>query len=151
LASPWSPDQIAGLGLQGVRTVWILDADAGGRARRDTLVEADVPRERVLLLTDGSDLEVEDLVVTDTYVAAVREYVKDTGASEIFAAADLLSAPCRRHEAVEAWCDARQLRKPSKIAIANKIIGLAGESPLLDPKHGDGLRNLHERVVSLFS
>lgn len=47
------PERIAGLDLQGVSTVWILDGDAGGRSRRKFLVKNNVPAEQIHLLEAG--------------------------------------------------------------------------------------------------
>jgi hypothetical protein len=90
------------------------------------------------------------LVAPDVYVLAVQDYLKDVGAPDEFGGSDLPDDTCRRHDAVEAWCDARQIRKPSKIAVANKVIGLASQVMLLDPARADKLRRLHSRVAALF-
>lgn len=150
-AATTPPERIAGLGLQGVRTVWVLDADDGGRARCQQLIEADVPADRVVLLADEGNLEIEDLIARDTYVQAVQDYLNDVGATDEFSDAELPNDPCQRHDAVDAWCDARQIRKPSKIAVANKVIGLTGQLPLLDAARADELRQLHARIEALFS
>jgi AAA domain, putative AbiEii toxin, Type IV TA system len=150
-ASTTPPERIAGLGLQGVKTVWVLDADDGGRARRSQLIAADVPEDRVVLLADQGDLEIEDLVAPETYVRAVLDYLRDVGATDEFNDSDLPDGTCRRHDAVEAWCDARQVRKPSKIAIANNVIDLVGQVPLLDAARADELRRLHSHVEALFA
>jgi hypothetical protein len=149
-AATTPPENIAGLGLQGVRTVWVLDADDGGRARRAQLIDSQIPEERILLLMDDGDIEIEDLIAPETYVQAVQLYLDDVGASDAFAEADLPTETCRRHETVEAWCSERQTRPPSKIVVANKIIDLAHTLPVLDPQRAENIRQLHERVLALF-
>jgi hypothetical protein len=52
------------------------------------------------------------LVAPETYVRAVLDYLKDVGATDEFNDSDLPDGTCRRDDAVEAWCDARQVRKP---------------------------------------
>jgi hypothetical protein len=150
-AATTPPDRVAGLGLQGVLTVWVLDADDGGRARRVQLIGSNIPEDRILLLADDADIEIEDLIAPETYVEGVQRYLDDVGASETFTQADLPTETCRRHEAVEAWCAERQVRSPSKIVVANKIIDLAQSATLLDPRYGASVRLLHERIVALFS
>ena len=76
-ASTTPPERIAGLDLQGVKTVSVLDADDAGRTRRAQLTDAHIPEERILLLTDDIDLEIEDLVAPDAYVQAVQLYLAD--------------------------------------------------------------------------
>jgi AAA domain, putative AbiEii toxin, Type IV TA system len=149
-ASTTPPDQIAGLGLQGVRTVWVFDADDAGRKRREYLTEAHIPGERILLLTEDGDLEIEDLVAAEAYVEAVGLYLTDIGAEAEFSGGDLPAETCRRPEMVDAWCEARQLQPPSKTAIANKIIELAGSKTLLDAQQAETVRNLQRRVKALF-
>lgn len=151
-ASTTPPERIAGLDLQGVRTVWVLDADDAGRRRRGQLIDAQIPSERILLLADDTSLEVEDLIAPATYVEAVRMYVADVGGpTDEFAEDNLPSETCQRHETVEAWCDARQLHRPSKIAIAIKLTELLESTPLLDPQHADRLRALHASITALFA
>jgi len=151
-ASTTPPERIAGLDLQGVRTVWVLDADDAGRTRRGQLIDAQIPSERILLLADDISLEVEDLIAPATYVEAVRLYVADVGGpTDEFAEDNLPAETCQRHETVEAWCDARQLHRPSKIAIAIKLTELLESTPLLDPQHADRLRALHGSITALFA
>lgn len=148
-SSSTPPDRIAGLDLQGVRTAWVLDADDGGRRRRDQLVGLGIPLERILMLSDDGDLEVEDLVRPETYCTAVQRYVSDVGGTDTFQLADLPVEACRRHDTLVAWCVARNLHAPGKIAIANNIIDLAVSVPLLDPSRATVLRDLHQRARQL--
>jgi hypothetical protein len=143
------PQQIAGLDLQGVRTVWVLDADDAGRKRREELKDH-VPDERILLLSEEGEMEIEDLVAADAYVAAVNLYLADIGAETEFSEDDLPAELCKRPETVDAWCESRQLQPPSKPAIAIKIIELAEEKPLLDAQQAETVRNLHGRINALF-
>jgi hypothetical protein len=132
--------------------VWVLDADDAGRTRRGQLIDAQIPSERILLLADDISLEVEDLIAPATYVEAVRLYVADVGGpTDEFAEDNLPAETCQRHETVEAWCDARQLHRPSKIAIAIKLTELLESTPLLDPQHADRLRALHGSITALFA
>lgn len=144
------PERIAGLDLQGVRTAWVYDGDASGRGRRDELIGSGIPAERVLLLDSDADLEIEDLVDAAAYCEAVRLYVADVGGSdETLDPAELPADPCRRHEAVSAWCEARGLREPGKVAIANKIVELPSERRVIATDHAERLRELHERLTAL--
>jgi AAA domain len=110
-----------------------------------------IDAERILLLADDVDLEIEDLIVPDVYVRAVQLSARDVGGTHAFGVADLPSESCRRHEAVEAWRGERNLRAPSKIAIANKLIDQVGEGRLLDEQHADRVRDLHTRVRDLLA
>ena len=59
----------------------MLDADDGGRARRAQLIENNIPDDRILLLVDDTDIEIEDLIAPETYVHGVQRYLDDVGAS----------------------------------------------------------------------
>jgi hypothetical protein len=151
-SSSTPPDRIAGLDLHGVRTVWVLDADDGGRTRRDQLIDVGIPADRVLMLSDDSDLEIEDVVAPACYCEAVRRYVADVGGTtETFTPDDLPAEPCQRHDAVLAWCHAHDVRPPGKIAVANKIIELVGELQLVDQAQTQRLQDLYARLVGLLS
>lgn len=150
-ASGTPPDRIAGLDLTGVRTAWVLDADDAGRKRREELIEARVDDARILLLAVDGDLEIEDLIHPDVYVEAVRDYLRDIGAPEELTVEDLPEAPCARPETVDAWCTARGLNPPGKIAVANKLIDLVGERRLLDPSRFDAVVALHERIAGVLN
>ena len=78
-AATTPPDRVAGLGLQGVRTVWVLDADDGGRARRVQLIGSNIPEDRILLLADDTDIEIEDLIAPETYA----EVCSDTSTTSV--------------------------------------------------------------------
>ena len=128
----------------------MLDADDGGRARRAQLIENNIPDDRILLLVDDTDIEIEDLIAPETYVHGVQRYLDDVGASETFTQGDLPAETCRRHETVQAWCTERQVRQPSKIVLANKIIDLAQSAPVLDPQRAESVRQLQGRIRALF-
>jgi predicted ATP-dependent endonuclease of OLD family len=150
-AATTPPHRIAGLDLQGVATVWVLDADDSGRTRREQLIEnSKIPEERVLLLADDGDIEIEDLISPETYAAAVQNYLKDIGTADEFDTSHLPRETCQRHETVQAWCHERQITPPSKIVVSNKIIDLVHEAPILDEQLAEMVRDLHDRIAALF-
>jgi hypothetical protein len=141
--------RIAGLDLQGVKTVWILDGDHGGYERRDFLVQNGVPEERVLFLetaTKGFDLE--DFVYASTYVSAVSAYARDIGVTEAFTLADLPSEPCGRHRTVVEWFEAQDGNPPGKTAIANKVLEFRGSRRIGEPRLQRTLQKIHREALS---
>jgi hypothetical protein len=145
------PERIAGLDLQGVSTVWILDGDAGGRSRRKFLVKNNVPAEQIHLLeAGGKGIDLEDLIHAKTYVKAVNSYVEDVGGAGEFDDSDLPKGNCRRHKAVESWCAANGLPKPGKTAIANKVLELRGSDPLCEPHRRVTLNALKKSITAHF-
>ncbi|HEX5983693.1 MAG TPA: AAA family ATPase [Solirubrobacterales bacterium] len=142
------PMRIAGLDLHGVNTVWVLDGDESGVDRRSYLAEQGVPEDRIhLFRSGGRGIELEDLVHPATYCLAVNNYAQDLGGSKDEFEESLLPAePCRRHDAVSAWCHTQNLKEPGKTAIANKVLELRGSEPLTDPDHREALRELHKEL-----
>jgi hypothetical protein len=145
------PERIAGLDLQGVSTVWILDGDAGGKSRRKFLVKNKVPAEQIHLLeAGGKEIDLEDLIHAKTYVKAVNSYVEDVGGTGEFDDSDLPNGNCQRHKTVENWCVANGLPKPGKTAIANKVLELRGSDPLCEPHRRVTLKALRKAIVAHF-
>jgi len=144
------PKRIAGLDLHGVSTAWILDGDQGGRDRRDFLVGEGIPRSRIFLLRSSrGPLDLEDLIHPQAYVRAVNDYAADLGATEEFSADDLPTTPCQRHQVISRWAAAQGIKPPSKTAIANKVLGLRGEIPLVAPRRRAALESVHQKVLAV--
>jgi energy-coupling factor transporter ATP-binding protein EcfA2 len=149
-ASSTPPERLAGLGLQGVRTAWVFDNDQSGRDRQTELIANGIPAERILLLGEEDDIEIEDLVDPAAYCAAVNTYLEDLGTTEArLKVSDLPEEPCQRPEALTSWCDTNEVHPPGKVAVANKIVDLAGEMGLVDPAHAERLRDLHRKLEQL--
>ncbi len=145
------PERIAGLDLQGVSTVWILDGDAGGKSRRKFLIKNKVPSEQIHLLeAGGKGIDLEDLIHAKTYVKAVNSYVDDVGGTGEFDASELPEGNCQRHKTVERWCTANGLPKPGKTAIANKVLELRGSDPLCEPHRRVTLKALRKAIATHF-
>ncbi len=146
------PMRVAGLDLNGVKTVWVLDGDDGGRKRREFLAKHGVPESRVLLLTAGGEpLDLEDLVDTATYVQAVNGYAKDLGGESEFEAGQLPTERCARHRTINEWCEQQGLKSPSKTAIATKVLDLRGERRLVDPQRRVTLQRIHREASGLLA
>lgn len=142
------PERVAGLDLQGVKTVWILDGDKAGIERQSFLKGQSIPGSRIHLLKSGSNgLDLEDLVHRLTYIEAVNVYARDLGSETQFASKDLPNEACKRHKTVEKWCNKQGIKPPGKAAIANKVLELRGDKPLLEPTKRSTLRSLHKRVA----
>jgi hypothetical protein len=145
-------ERITGQNLQGTSTIWIYDGDQGGQEARDFLVSQGVPRERILLLhTRREPLDLEDLIDPDTYVEAINAYGRDVGAGDRqVTTEDLPTETCRRHKRVERWFLDHELKPPSKVAVANKVLDLRGTRRLLDPKRRATIAKLHRDALAIF-
>lgn len=148
-ASQLRPVQIAGLDLQAVKTAWVLDGDQGGRDRAQQLRGHAVPESRIILLQTetGQALDLEDLVATDTYAAAITAYARDNGCQEQFCVGDLPGEPCARHRTAVAWLDRYGVKAPSKTAVANLVLDLRNQQPLLEKRHRTLVKQLHRTIV----
>ncbi len=140
------PERVAGLDLHGVKTVWILDGDKAGVERQSFLKKQSIPSSRIHLLKSGANgLDLEDLIHRSTYVEAVNAYGSDLGSKVQFASKHLPKDACKRHKAVETWCKKQGIKAPGKAAIANKVLELRGDKPLLEPTRRVALRSLHKK------
>jgi energy-coupling factor transporter ATP-binding protein EcfA2 len=148
-ASQLRPVQIAGLDLQAVKTAWVLDGDQGGRDRAQQLRGHAVPESRIILLQTetGQALDLEDLVEADTYAAAITAYARDNGCHEQFCVGDLPGEPCARHRTAVAWLDRHGVKAPSKTAVANLVLDLRNQQPLLEKRHRTLVKQLHRTIV----
>lgn len=147
------PQRIAGLDLQGVATAWVLDGDAAGEARRKFLIESGVDPDRIVLLKAGeTPLDIEDFIDKYAYAQAVNAYANDVGAPSemVFGELDLPTATCARHRSVEQWFEGRDLRPPSKTAIANKLIDVRPAARLLEPQRKRTLRKVFRQATDRF-
>lgn len=146
-------ERVIGLDLHGTATIWIYDGDEGGVAARKFITDQGVDDSRVFLLSaNRRALDLEDFVHPATYVKAVNLYGEDVAAGErFFAIDDLPTETCARHDAVTEWFEANELRGPSKVAIANKILELRGSVPLVDPKRKPTLKKLYSDAIKIFA
>jgi hypothetical protein len=139
------PAHVAAFDLQAPSTAWVVDHDAGGLAIRKKLLTNGVAPERVIVLGGKrKPFTLEDLVTDTAYIEAARRYFRDVGAKLEPGKADVAKGD--RYGSLIKWCQANGLAPPSKVAIANRILELRGELPLIDPSSRTLLRQLDTSI-----
>jgi hypothetical protein len=142
------------------RVVFLVDGDPAGVEKRDELIEAGVPANRILLLGLGRrELTLEDLIAKPLYVDAVNKELQ-LRQRPVIPAGEIPAL--RRKHAVEQWCEANLPRgkedAPSERAVAHHLLERlqearlapdADELQLLDPKFVKTLTTVFERAEGL--
>lgn len=131
----------------------------GGLAKRQQLLDANVPRERIFVLGQRSKLALEDVLQKDLYLAAVNKELALRHGVEIPSS---VVPSIGRKKAVEGWCErtrdaaGNKVERPSERAVAHHLFQLQrdarlqGETlKLLDPKRAQMLIKLHDDIEEL--
>jgi len=101
----------------------LLDGDAAGDAKEKLLLEAGVPKRRILRLgSRRSSIVLEDLLDETVYLAAVNEELGRWNA-DVQMPKNVLTTT-GRPAVVEAWCKRQKppLAVPSKRAVAHRVL-----------------------------
>jgi predicted ATP-dependent endonuclease of OLD family len=148
-----APEAIKDIDLIAARVAYLLDADEGGRAHKQKLLDAGVPENRIVLLpaADGEDLAVEDLIVEQIYREAVNAELESRGL-EIDEATALPSSG--RSSFVKAWCTAHpdkdgDTAPPGKRAVAQRILEEREDQAILDPARTSLVAKLHKELEGI--
>ena len=148
-ATPQAPaSRIAGLEHEAPNVVWLHDHDEGGRSFRDRLLQAGVPRSRVIALAaTKNDLVLEDLIARDVYLEAVAEELRRGGVEVVIPPSAV--GDSNRPKALQQWAEENRLRLPNKVAVANRIVERRLDyERLVEPKRVATLRTLHRRLTA---
>lgn len=144
-------DEVRDLRVAAVRVAFLVDGDAGGDAIiADKLEPAGVREEEIvrLLDDDGGGLTLEDLVEESVFATAVdAELRRWQTVPATITGEDVRQRP--RMRSVELWCRQRNLKPPSKIAIAQRIVDQRAKSSLLDQSLRPALLNAHNRILGI--
>ncbi len=118
---------------------YLCDADEGGRQHAEKLAQRAHNEGRVFILGEDAEagLCTEDLLVCETYTAAVNEVLRDTrNSSDGLTAEELPSVG--RADYVNKWCEARGIALLSKTRIAERALRIADETgTLIEPSRRD--------------
>ena len=113
------------LEMQAACVAFLLDGDDAGAKRKEWLIEAGIERSRILTLSEftAAGTVLEDLVAQDAYLAAVNYELRTRQrAAEKIGLTDQLPT-VGRPTWVEDWCHQHALDPPSKVCVANQILG----------------------------
>ncbi len=154
-ASHVSRANIEELDRSAPQVVYVYDGDAQASKWKKFLTSQNVPEERIVKLEAGFVLE--DLVEPGLFAAACNEVIAEIANDDYIVSQKLTAADIPesgRLAALATWCRGYRYRKPEKIRLAEAIIALMTGGELrddrrwLDPRRRDGLRTVHEAVVS---
>ena len=141
---------IAELQLGASRSAFVVDGDAGGESKRQSLLASGIDPRRIVMLgrRNTSRLQLEDLLDLKILCSAINEEIRrwsNVPLPEILPG-DL---PRRsRSAAIDAWCETNGATPPSRPAIAVRILALmqAGDefTRVTDAGHATYIRDLFE-------
>lgn len=140
------------LDLVAARVAYVLDGDAAGDAKEELLLEAGVPKERILRLgSRRSTIVLEDLLDENVYRAAVNEELGRWNVDTQMPKSALTATG--RPAAVEAWCKRQRppVRVPSKRAVAHRVLERSGHQTIVSSRRREMARKLHLAIAELLS
>jgi len=138
------------LDLVAARVAYVLDGDAAGDEKEKLLLEAGVPKARILRLgSRRSTIVLEDLLDGEVYLAAVNEELARWNADTQMPKSALTATG--RPAAVAAWCKRQkpQVPAPSKRAIAHRLLERAHDRTLVSSGRREMARKLHHDISEL--
>jgi hypothetical protein len=146
-------EDIQELDASAARVVYIVNGDEGGGKHRDRLIEGGVATSRIVELGEGkAPLALEDLLRKDLYRDAVNRELAHFNVE----LADSDIPDIGRKKAVENWCKAKRIGKPSEREVAQHLLehlrGLRREGEmgsLLDPSRVALVKRIHRKVSKL--
>ena len=140
------------LDLVAARVAYVLDGDGAGDDKERLLLDALVPKQRILRLGGRRKvLVLEDLLDKDVYVGAVNaELARWHEGIRVPASA---VSDAERPRSVEMWCAAQRpkLEPPSKRAVAHRVLDEARHRVVVAAKRRSVLRRLHEDITQLLA
>lgn len=147
--APAAPDapaaRIAGLELEAPKVAWLTDGDEGGRSFRARLRGTNVPNERIVSIGGPrSELVLEDLIARDVYIAAVNEELRRSGIDKRIRASDVRGK--NRPLKLRTWCQRHDLREPTKVNVANRILDQRLDHPLVAADRLIDVRTLYAEL-----
>ena len=129
--------------------IYLTDGDTAGKKIHKKVRDSGVPESRIVQLPDG--MVLEDFVAAHTLTDAVFAELRPSGCIST----EDLSLPVRgRSAAIEAWCASKGLPKPSKRALASRVLDLAGDNakpdrpPLTEEAHRPILQEVHNKILA---
>jgi hypothetical protein len=133
------------------RVAYIVDGDQGGRELVENLRLAGVSDDRIVKLVNGTtELELEDLIDPELYVAAVNAELKlwNGAGSAVLATTDL--TPSLRSKGLREWCATNSCSEPDKRAVAQRVADQSGERSIINSSLRDFLQNVGGQLLKIF-
>jgi predicted ATP-dependent endonuclease of OLD family len=145
-------DTISILDKHGHRTVYLTDADAGGKALQTALQSAGIPKSKIFQLPDSKKLGLvlEDFIDIDVYVNAVNEEIRRKYGDKYKILKSDINVP-NRPEALKQWFKKKRLRDFGKRRVAYQVTENDIDKPILNPRMKKGLEKLYQNTVNELS
>lgn len=140
------------LDLVAARVAYVLDGDAAGDAKEKLLLDAGVPKARILRLgSRRSAIVLEDLLDGDVYLGAVNEELRRWNADVQMPKSALPATG--RPAAVETWCKRQKpsIPPPSKRAVAHRVLEHATGRPVVSSSRREMVTKLHKAISELLN
>lgn len=138
------PEMYSSLDLEGAKVAYLTDGDKGGNSLKKALLASGVPEYMIISLPVPG---IENLMPQNIYLEIIKELLMEQLAEENIPVFPDLGEPASKSWAkqMEAWAVANNIKLPSKIAIANKVVGLDKARP--DSAHDASIIKLHEDIL----
>lgn len=139
------PEMYTSLDLEGAKVAYLTDGDKGGNSLKKALIASGVPGHLIVTLPVPG---IENLMPQNIYLGIIRELLLEQLAEKDIPTFPELGESTSKSWAkqMEAWAGDNNIKLPSKIAIANKIVVLGKARP--DSVHDASLIKLHEDILA---
>jgi len=126
---------------------YLVDGDEGGKALKENLQSLGFPKDRIVSYRDVGRLHVtlEDLVHSKTFTRAVNLELRRWQGEGPSVTVDEIPKLSRMAWLSE-WCQDHELQDVSKPALAQRIVDLRSDEPVLNPSHRTRLARLLEAL-----
>lgn len=141
-------DAISTLDKHGHRTVYLTDADEGGRKLQSELSSAGIPKTRIFQLPDSRKvgLVLEDFINIVVYVEAVNEELRRSHGDKYELVKSDIDFP-NRPEILKQWCKKQKISVPSKCAIAYRVVENDIDKQIVSSPKKLGLKKLYDNII----
>ena len=144
-------DDVRKLDAESDAVLYLTDGDDGGKSNSKKLRKVGIPDSRIFSLPSGTT--IEDLVASDTLVAAVNKELRRSGSTQTLNAKLPDSG---RNAILDGWFDEHSIPRPNNRALASRILELVSEKdsgvvhPLLNECYRRELQHLEAELLSAF-
>ena len=139
---------ISKLDKHGHRTVYLTDADAGGKELHSKLKSADIPKSKIFQLPDSKNLGLvlEDFLDIEVYVNGINEELRRSHGDKYKVSVSDVDLP-NRPEALNQWCQKQNIATPTKRGIAYRVIENDADKLILNSQSKNSLAKLYVSII----
>ncbi len=134
---------IPSLAEEAGQVFFLTDSDGGGEDLRRHLLTSGVDESQVFELNPGATCELEDLVNVESYVAAVNAELETWNGGGDLVDPSVFDGQDLRSKILADWCSSRSAQAPDKVAVAQRLVEVGADDPILDPTKAGLLQSLN--------